>query len=308
MDASREFSCCDSCGLEYTVDTMRDMLEALGTVELNVKGVATEDALIKRARLSCEDQDWNEAKVLVDKALTVNPENGDAYLVKLMVDTRSRDEQVLPTVDKDQLSALAAFQRALQFGSDDLRARLASYRQEQESRWRAAISAAQVGSEFTIGADWRALCQSNGCLLVIRKDILNKIPYHEQLASITWEGCTLRNWLNTEYLDRMPPFMASRIVEVTNQNPVNPAHGTSGGNPTRDKVFLLSIDEANYYFKSDNDRKAQYQGSYYWWWLRSPGNDASYAADVDDDGYVDAHGYNVSSVNDGVRPALWLNL
>ena len=44
-----------------------------------------------------------------------------------------------------------------------------------------------------------------------------------------------------------------------------------------------------------------------WWWLRSPGNNASSAAGVDDDGWVNRNGDNVHG-NHGVRPALHLNL
>ena len=42
----------------------------------------------------------------------------------------------------------------------------------------------------------------------------------------------------------------SRIVEVTNTNPDNKRYGTRGGRETKDKVFALSIDEANKYFKA----------------------------------------------------------
>jgi hypothetical protein len=73
-------------------------------------------------------------------------------------------------------------------------------------------------------------------------------------------------------------------------------------------VFLLSIDEAMRYFKYNNDRVARYKGSDSWWWLRSPGNRADRAADVDGGGNVCADGSVVDYDTDGVRPALWLNL
>ena len=41
-----------------------------------------------------------------------------------------------------------------------------------------------------------------------------------------------------------------------------------------------------------------------WWWLRSPGNDRYYAADVSFDGRVNSNGYNVHITDDVVRPAL----
>ena len=44
------------------------------------------------------------------------------------------------------------------------------------------------------------------------------------------------------------------------------------------------------------------------WWLRSPGCYCYSAAGVDSDGWVDRNGNDVYFDNDGVRPALHLNL
>ena len=102
----------------------------------------------------------------------------------------------------------------------------------------------------------------------------------------------------------------------------NPKYATPPGNNTKDKVFLLSIPEANKYFSSDEARMcaptdyAIAQGAVTndnysvdgkaagWWWLRSPGGHDICAALVAYDGGPSSsyHG------NDGVRPALWINL
>jgi hypothetical protein len=155
--------------------------------------------------------------------------------------------------------------------------------------------------------DWRVLNldKTNHRALVITKDIIEMRFYHESYDDITWEYCTLRSYLNNQFFQSLPAHIKSRVIEVINQNPDNPQYGTAGGSPTRDKVFLLSIDEANGYFKDDNDRCAKYDGSDIWWWLRSPGNYAFNAARVVNDGSVHAGG---NDNNVGVRPALWLNL
>lgn len=44
------------------------------------------------------------------------------------------------------------------------------------------------------------------------------------------------------------------------------------------------------------------------WWLRSPGNNSNNAAEVNNNGWVNRNGNNVNNNNDGVRPALHLNL
>ena len=44
------------------------------------------------------------------------------------------------------------------------------------------------------------------------------------------------------------------------------------------------------------------------WWLRSPGYYADYAARVNDSGRVYSDGFSVGYSGYAVRPALWLNL
>ena len=44
------------------------------------------------------------------------------------------------------------------------------------------------------------------------------------------------------------------------------------------------------------------------WWLRSPGNNSNNAAEVNNNGWVNRSGDDVSDDCDGVRPALHLNL
>jgi serine/threonine protein kinase len=156
---------------------------------------------------------------------------------------------------------------------------------------------------------WQVLAIENGRALVISEYVLERRPYNEEWADITWETCTLRQYLNGEFLQaNFSADEQSRIGTVTNQNPDNPKYETDGGNPTEDRVFLLSIDEANKYFAEDSDRAtSDLQGEARWWWLRSPGNNGLNAVYVTGDGVVRVVGGGVSYY-DGVRPALWLNL
>ena len=121
----------------------------------------------------------------------------------------------------------------------------------------------------------------------------------------------------------------SQISWVWNENEDNRWNGRSvdGGNATRDRVFALSIKEAQDYFKNRMDRRAAvtsyaeerdgYKSDKYktmggsasgWWWLRSPGFGSNYAASVYTVGEVGEHGHYVVSTGASVRPALWLNL
>ena len=108
--------------------------------------------------------------------------------------------------------------------------------------------------------------------------------------------------------------------------------GTKGGRATGDRVFALSIEEADKYFDDDMDRRAAvtpyaqsphegkrgsgvskthkttYKEFAGWWWLRSPGISGHYAAHVSTRGVVRVNGSTVVYSAASVRPALWLHL
>ena len=171
--------------------------------------------------------------------------------------------------------------------------------------------AAFDGGDAKQGAvKWQALAfdKENNRVLAITRECVAKMPYHKLGGRITWEGCTLRRWLNADFYNSLPQEVKVRVAKLVNQNPNNQQRGTSGGNPTNDKVFLLSSEEAQRYFKCDSERIAEFQGSKIWWWLRSPGDFADYAANIFIVGSVYTNGNIVHYDMGGVRPAIWLNL
>ncbi len=167
---------------------------------------------------------------------------------------------------------------------------------------------------------WLVLAVEDGKMLLIAEENLDCQPYNTEDTDITWENCTLRSWLNNDFVNSaFTPAQQSAIALTDLTNNDNSEYGTNGGNSTQDKIFLLSIDEANKYFAGDSDRAAKNtayakeQGAYDdsgmgWWWLRSPGYGADYAACVSLDGSVFEYGDDVDCDNDAVRPALWLDL
>lgn len=151
--------------------------------------------------------------------------------------------------------------------------------------------------------------QDNGYTLLISKGIVDKKPYHDkEVKEITWAECSLRQWLNKEYFQTLTPEQRSNIMETEIQNPDNAEYDTPGGVNTKDKIFLLRIDEAKTLFINDEDRVAEYDGQDSWWWLRSPGRHSVSAAHVRYYGGVDSN-YGVSIwLVEGVRPAFYVNL
>ena len=160
------------------------------------------------------------------------------------------------------------------------------------------------------GFNWLVLDVDDGKALIIAKSVIEQRAYHNAFEKITWEKCDLRQYLNGEFYDSTFAADEKKLIAETNViNGDNPEYGTPGGNETTDKIFLLSIDEANNYFADDAARTAyDLSGTVHSWWLRSPGSDGDRAARVRDGGDAGAGGDSADRGRGGVRPALWLNL
>ena len=149
-----------------------------------------------------------------------------------------------------------------------------------------------------------------GLVYEFAKKAVAKEPYNEKYEDVTSETCTLRGWLNGEFLTSAFTDDERKIIKETAvKNDANPKYGTTGGNDTQDKIFLLSIDEAKKYFKNDEKRKCKMIDSDdTCWWLLSPGGYNTGAAFVHSHGTVYDRGGDSVDVTHGVRPALWINL
>ncbi len=174
--------------------------------------------------------------------------------------------------------------------------------------------------------EWLVLEKDGDKALVVSKYALDCKPYNTENADMTWETCSLRKWLNNDFLNAaFSETEQGQIVSATVTADKNPSYSTSPGNDTTDRVFLLSIPEANKYFKTDNERTcgvteyAAAQGAYTsysysaggkaacWWWLRSPGNYSNRAVRVRYDGSILNRGYENDTLS-AVRPAMWVDL
>ncbi len=179
---------------------------------------------------------------------------------------------------------------------------------------------------------WRVLQRDRDSLFVMADQGLDCKDYHDSGGSVTWETCTLRNWLNSDFYHMaFSSGEQSAVLEQTIVNENNPQYGTAGGNSTKDRIFLLSIGEAEnpeYGFcesystyslsrqlkaseyaharGADTVTSSDYAG--YFWWLRSPGISISDATYVYYYGYVHRKGYLVDTNYGACVPALHINL
>ena len=162
--------------------------------------------------------------------------------------------------------------------------------------------------------EWLVLDVKGNEALLISRYGLDCKQYHHERNNITWEDCDLRKWLNSDFLkSAFSNEESERILVSELRNEDN--HRTRGGNDTKDRIFCLSIAEAEQYFSSNEDRQcrptayARKQGANVrsdccYWWLRSPGYDQDHAAIVNADGALNLNGDNVGCDDIAVRPAL----
>ena len=164
------------------------------------------------------------------------------------------------------------------------------------------------------GISWIVLNRQENSALVLSKDILECRAYHTELADITWETSTLRKYLNGQWLEStFTPDERSRILSTNVENPSNSKYGIYGGQPTVDRVFLLSLQEAEMYLSGNPDvlQATQAERSEcVWWHLRSPGEAPYVAASVSSSGLIDYHGTaeGVDDPTGGIRPAMLVAL
>ena len=164
----------------------------------------------------------------------------------------------------------------------------------------------------------------SGRMLVISEGTVRETVYNKGFESVDWESSDARQWLNSEFLKKIPAEFRKVIPEVLNENPDNPFHhtweenSTREGKPTRDRIFLLNLEEACRYFTDAADREAGKP-----WWLRTPGGTPVRAVVVDRDGSIDEWGWGCWDEKDpflnldddlyhehyaGLRPAFWIDL
>ena len=169
--------------------------------------------------------------------------------------------------------------------------------------------------------EWLVLAVEDDKALIVSFFALDCREYNTANADITWENCSLRKWLNDDFINYAFSADEQKLIQTTTVTADgNPPYNSSSGNNTTDKVFLLSIAEAGKYFTSDIER--QCQGTEYcyaqgavkdkndncWWWLRSPGINNHHVALIKSDGSFDYDGESNTYSYFTIRPAMWIDI
>lgn len=203
------------------------------------------------------------------------------------------------------------------------------------------IKTAKCGSRVTFGAyeqdnntsngkedvSWEVLDRKGNRLLLISTFALDHLPFDQTGEGNTWETCSLRNWLNSTFLDTTFAFAEKELIPVVtvsaNKSPKYYQFNKTIGNDTQDRVFLLSTIEYETLIESRGygavsrgsatdyaiarGSTADEYGNYSSWWLRTPGS-ASFCVCTYYVGSGLSYGGSEIWKGKDVRPALWLDL
>lgn len=262
---------------------------------------------------------------------------------------------LLEEIGKNDVIAANKYDRAIDLiDSGDYKAAYAlldglSYRDSEEKLQsmksqhpQAFLGGADVGDTVTFGTyeqnnnysdgneniEWVVIDKQEDKIMVVSKYIIAEQPFNTtNEGHISWENCTLRKWLNNDFLNEA--FSGAEKNLITDTTVFSTEYLVVGATySTTDKVFLLSENERNMLSSVDalkgivtesviavfsdaaNSDVANINPSNFepLWWLRTTweyADDlcASVVYRVDYDGWT----YAVEE-NAGVRPAMWISL
>ncbi len=100
---------------------------------------------------------------------------------------------------------------------------------------------------FKSGAEklqWIVVDKKDDSALFLSKYAIDFMSFNDAYGSVTWETCSLRKWLNGDFYDKSFSNQEKDfIISTTIQNEDNPRYLSSGGNPTKDKIFIPGVED-----------------------------------------------------------------
>lgn len=157
---------------------------------------------------------------------------------------------------------------------------------------------------------WRIIARDGDRALLMSYYVLDKRAFHDTKHPVTWADSSLRQWLNSDFLNVAFTAEEQTLIVLT---PVDSLCGEAS--ITQDRLFLLSYDELYQYMPVDSYRIAKstprvsgrYDSYYECAWLLRPTGEAASSAPC-------INRYGVLTTIDaafdpaGVRPVLWVTL
>ena len=160
-------------------------------------------------------------------AMRINLEDAE-YVITEIAEVPAEDEEKTVYTGSGRFKDLVSLEKAkpgyvVEFGS---------YEQNQNT------------GDGTEPIEWYVLDVKDGRALLLSKYILENMPYHTYEEDISWENCTLREWLNGTFYDvAFDDEEKKRISTTLLENVWNPWNPNATYEYTEDKVFLPSMED-----------------------------------------------------------------
>lgn len=166
---------------------------------------------------------------------------------------------------------------------------------------------------------WKVIGVEEGKALLLSKYCLDNVKYNEVYTEVTWKDCTLRKWLNEDFYSKVFSEQEKECIMtsvLTNEKDPRFPRNKDGEN-TEDKVFLLSLNEAERYltpeekyanatiYATKRGLSTAWKGECCTWHIRTA------AAGGWNVGAYHAGGHWTQNNVDreyGLRPAVWVDL
>ena len=200
--------------------------------------------------------------------------------------------------------------------------------EEYEDEETSASTARWQGGREPI--EWIVLDTDGETALLISKYVLDRVYVNTSgddveddsyPAGKSWSSSVMRTWLNSAFIDSaFTSEEAARLVYEKLADCKNPKSNLTAY-ATTDRVWLLNIEEVEYYFPTDEERIC-YPTDYArtmrnvtvndegacWWWLRNVGSAYGRMADVLRDGSIGYNGDSMENMWIGVRPVIRIKI
>ncbi len=179
---------------------------------------------------------------------------------------------------------------------------------KKANQWIAEIEQKQltvknVGEKIRLGnTNWVIAEKQDNKALLVKVDGILDLPYSIYEGNVTWENSSLRNYLNTQFLENnFTKEECNYILETQVISADNSQYHTLGGNDTVDRIFILSAEEQ---LKYKEVLKNHGNNS----WLRNPGASPGTAIFLTPKGQIMYYGYTAASEDLLTVPAFWYQL
>lgn len=164
--------------------------------------------------------------------------------------------------------------------------------------------------------EWIVLDTDGSSIYAVAKYGIECKKYNEKKEAVSWETCTLRQWLNDEFYTT-----AFSEAEISHISETYADYTTLDGSfHVYDKVSLMSMAEVKEYFSSQGARRAAptphavKNGAYKnssqnaaVWWLRDTGKEYTRPGYVDHEGKMYNYGIICTNYTDCVRPSITIS-